>query len=1617
MVKAKEIKALADELVTRLSSQAFLEQTRLSAQRVREIAGRDFWTPRFKQLFPLRARISCTEVLALCEEPMAAICETPEEGWLSFLYDFGCTLLYPDDEKDAHFAPYQAAALFYLTVLQFLLDEERKALPTEKFVDFALLAPEEYEHFESRQEYALFLKAWREDYVYEVFRLNMEATTYKTLEHVAGVHYVAMFLARRLYEAGVPIDLALVSGAAAGHDLGKFGCKPGEAVPHMHYYYTDRWFHRHNITYIGHIAANHSTWDLEPERLSVESLVLIYADFCVKQERVNGENQTHIYSLADSFDIILSKLENVDKEKNRRYQFVYSRLKDFHDYAVSLGVDTEPLDGAAVHRREMPAVSLRGADDTVESLVYMGVETNIAVMHRMGAGRQFGNFLEQARSETNQRRLQAYLRIFDRYTAFTDDEQKRQTAAYLYELMMHRDGDIRVEAARLLGKTIAQFNYGYRKRYPAGMENADAKQAFALWQHYIAIILQPDLKLNDVQKCRIQTNAKNVLASLLKHASAEDYDIFLGEFLRCYSAPAYWSAEESFSLLNTVFDLPLADLSDADFSSIGRYALAWGESTAYETRVAAWRALLRLVEVRPALDMGAQIAAFLEEQHVTGDRTLRYLKYKIMRAFGRADEGAYSPVHDSDVVPDIFLDNLQTATPWIVKLVNIRLLSDWIAHDSSQHRLHIAAHLSNLLKVNDIMVVPRDAGQAMSQLFPLLRIDERNEVVMELVGALQVADARYSRYIPEYLARTLLWLPPLQLDEQIRHITGLLASTNDGIVMRALDTIGFLLRHFPKYPERFKLDESGYCHRRHLLLAAILKGMSCYREAVRQEAMMVLADVFSGEEENDMAMSMEEKYYLFKSSCRKLLFLMTEIQDDVSTLFARASAVSSVSNFISHWRMDFQSFDILERSKVAFLPGTFDPFTISHKEIVREIRDQGYEVYLAVDEFSWSKKAQPQLIRRAIVNMSVADEFHVNIFPYRIPINIANPSDLEKLEAIFAPREVYMVTGSDVVENASSYRKPPAPHSIHTMNHIIVRRGASADESIARVRPLIQGEVDIVDLPPAYREISSTMLRENIDLNRDVSNLVDPMVQGYIYDSGIYLREPEDKPLVEGKVLSFEYVAEPDEALLAELLESVLDRSEYADRVVKALRHSGDALFVLRNRMHEDRITGAIRGRYMAPESLYAVLGDIALADQVRRNTSGSILLISGIYTAKDALIADPAQLLLTEALADACAHDSSYAMFFPQEYLPSEYIMGAVKRQGFVPAEDIATSLPVYLVDMRQPIVVLRNLQSFIKEPLISEPQVLRVIENGYRDLQAALTVLYPGQLVLTLASEVIFPRMVEKITAINGVPNETVTPRLLGENMCVPFGRILRERVIPNTVTKTLHTDTLYSSDLSSYSVGPFADYPPLLNQVRMLHSFDRPLILVDDIMNIGKRFGALDALLKQEQVPIRKMVFGVITGVGRDRMARRGVECESVYYVPNVRKWYVESTLYPFLGGDTVARNNFENAKMSPSVNPILPYTDPDLPGTKRAARFQFSACCIRNARDIYYALEECYRARYGRNLTLERLGEVITVPSAPDRGECVTYDANLAASVYLDNDLKMLERLQKIKEETP
>ena len=278
-------------------------------------------------------------------------------------------------------------------------------------------------------------------------------------------------------------------------------------------------------------------------------------------------------------------------------------------------------------------------------------------------------------------------------------------------------------------------------------------------------------------------------------------------------------------------------------------------------------------------------------------------------------------------------------------------------------------------------------------------------------------------------------------------------------------------------------------------------------------------------------------------------------------------------------------------------------------------------------------------------------------------------------------------------------------------------------------------------------------------------------------------------------------------------------------------------------------------------------------------------------------------------------------------------------------------------------------------------------------------------------MSAGVIYQRLLRRITACNGVPPEQTEPRVLGDCVCVPFGKIMRGVAVPNTVTKTLHTDKIYEPDLSSYSVEAYPYYSPLEDQVQTIHAFGRPVILVDDMLHDGKRIHRIAPLLKEAGTPVRQVLVGYLTGVGRDTMEELGYPVDCVYYLPNLRTRFVESTLYPFIGGDTVRRAEPMAGGLHPAVNRIFPYASPDFSeDCADGSTYHLSLCCLENARDILLTLETEYRALYARNLTLSRLSEAVILPLCPDKGGCMSYDLSRAASTYLDNDIEMLRRLQ-------
>lgn len=1584
---------------------AFLKKLTMSHADAERLFAPVDWCGLCRDLAPTERRVSCAAALDAFRPLLDRISPEPAEGWLSCAYETARSLLYPAADA-GHTAAQRDGALCFLQFLQVLFDLERTSLPFDLWLDFELCTEEELSHSGVAEEYRRFLRRFREEYIYELLRLGREVTPFQTLDHIAGVHHVAMQVARAFRSAGGLIDLGLISGAALGHDLGKFGCKPGERVAYLHYYYTDQWFTRRGLTALGHIAANHSVWDLEIENLSSESLALVYADFRVKQIYDDQHREIpRLYSLQEAFDVILSKLDDVDDAKRMRYRYVYAKLRDFEDYLISFGVDTT----LRTPRGTPPAAknaALLEAGEVVPALRRTAVDHNIRLMHRLGHEQLFGNTLEAARGEKDPARLQAYVSIFEEYFTYWNASQKQQTLEFLYELLMMPDGNIRRRAAALIGRILAAFRLGYQKEPPTDAPpDPEEDLPFQLWAEYLARLIDPDRRLTPRQISMIRYQAKTAADALLMNCSDADAPRFAGELFRHYRRPELVEADAAFALLDTVLSLPLERVSGEDLHLLTSFAVWWLKWGGLPQKAAALRLFRHLLTaLDPHGPDTADITAAVAAAECQGSTPLLFLQAHLGAMLG-LDVSAQRAVLDrQDAVSSVFLDNLKSATPWVLKAVGVEYLLDQVEQGDNANVLHIATHFSNLMKVSENIVVRRMAGASLLAIAPVLTPDRRNEVAVELSKVLETGQTEISQYIPAYLGQFALWLTPRELDEIVDQMQLLLSSANTVIVAAALATVGAMLEHYGVYAGRFREPQEVLKRRWQRLAGLLLKGLASYRQSVRQEALQILGERIFGSQ----VLSRADKAALFTLMAKKILFLLGEQPEQELSFFYTAAALSHIYRFIVSYQIECGAFSFRAPAGAAFFPGTFDPFSLSHKGIVQAIRNLGMEVYLAVDEFSWSKKTQPSLVRRQIVSMSVADEFDVYLFPHDIPVNLATPEDLDRLRQVFAGRELYLAVGSDVVANASSYRAVPSPGSVHSLNHIVFRRSSGAEgQEIEADLSRISGRVIQLQLPTHLEDISSTRIRENIDLGRDISSLIDPVVQDFIYRNSLYLREPQYKQILRAGDLVFSHISQPNRLLWEEVTEALLQARAPAPQT-----DPRDGVCLLRSGGPRSRLLGFLTLRTVNSGSLYEALEDPELADFVRRRTAGKIRLLTSLTVVPGAAGGhDVGQLLMTEALSRAISEDCGYAVWYGPA---SEDTLDLLERQGFVRAE-LPSRQPLLLVDMRSPSVLLQNIPTTLKEPFSSDPAVLKAVKAAHRNMQRALTGLYPGSLILSLNAEVIYHRLVRKIADLNGVRAEPTVPRVLGPKMCVPFGKILRGNAIPNTVTKTIHTDKVFAQDLRSFTIESFPGYAPLESQIRTIHSFRRPVILVDDLLHSGTRINALDPLFRQEGVVIDQVLVGLLSGRGRDLIAAKGLSVDSVYFIPNMESWFVESTMYPFIGGDTVGHDEPSVPGLTPAVNLILPYAFPRFyKNCDREAVFRFSCTCLENARDILLALESTFRERYARNLTLSRLSEAVILPLSPDKGICMHYDPSLPASVFLQNDLKMLLRMRNVLE---
>ena len=178
----------------------------------------------------------CQQVLALCRPELSQPLQ-----WLNTLYVRLSDNLFPDEASGHGAAPLTRDQAAYLAALEEVL--ARKEEPFDPLLDLIPLDPSSLSGSRVEDRYPRFAAAVADSHLLALLRIGREIMPFDPASHTIGVHNVALHTGMLAAQAGLPVDLPLVSAASLCHDIGKFGCRGEDAqrIPYLHYYYTWQW--------------------------------------------------------------------------------------------------------------------------------------------------------------------------------------------------------------------------------------------------------------------------------------------------------------------------------------------------------------------------------------------------------------------------------------------------------------------------------------------------------------------------------------------------------------------------------------------------------------------------------------------------------------------------------------------------------------------------------------------------------------------------------------------------------------------------------------------------------------------------------------------------------------------------------------------------------------------------------------------------------------------------------------------------------------------------------------------------------------------------------------------------------------------------------------------------------------------------------------------------------------------------------------------------------------------------------------------------------------------------------------------------------------------------------
>ena len=188
----------------------------------------------------------------------------------------------------------------------------------------------------------------------------------------------------------------------------------------------------------------------------------------------------------------------------------------------------------------------------------------------------------------------------------------------------------------------------------------------------------------------------------------------------------------------------------------------------------------------------------------------------------------------------------------------------------------------------------------------------------------------------------------------------------------------------------------------------------------------------------------------------------------------------------------------------------------------------------------------------------------------------------------------------------------------------------SGRDGLARRKSRIRSQAMIINLhlEEYFEDISSTSIRENIDSNRDISNLIDPVAQNYIFENGLYMREPAYKHVLQARDIHLSEFCSGDPAVLEDLRPLLSQQGYDMDELCSYLSQDNVRMIFIKDGRSNDKVVAVAAVNRLDSIHLLSAFRDQDIAAYIRSMAAGAIAVIGGAFFTENSSITNLGQII-----------------------------------------------------------------------------------------------------------------------------------------------------------------------------------------------------------------------------------------------------------------------------------------------------------------------------------------------------------------------------------------------------